>query len=231
MNLSLVILTRNSEKIFQENLEKIGNYLKNLEILSHYEIIVSDFSEDKTFEILTKIARENKLLIPVKAPRKGIGCGIKSGFDVAKFENVMFYPIDMAWEVNIIEESLEKLKQNFDVVLGSRWIYGSQTERPIKREIFSKFYNILISLLFNLKIRDTQGTVAIKRNDFLKYRKKLEYDGPFLQTEILIYSKKLNLKIIEIPSNVLDKRKNSSIKLWSFGFEMAINAIKKRFST
>ena len=74
----------------------------------------------------------------------------------------MTYPIDMAWDLQTIDKSIAKLNEGYDVVLGSRNLKKSRTKRPLKRKIFSKGYNFLINLLFNLKIGDTQGTVALK---------------------------------------------------------------------
>ena len=129
-----------------------------------------------------------------------------------------------------IDKSIAKLNEGYDVVLGSRNLEQSRTKRPLKRKIFSKGYNLLINLLFNLKIADTQGTVALKKSDFMKYNNKLIDDGPFLQTEILIHSKKLDLKLIEIPSIVSDNRSDSTVNVFSFAIDMTKMALKKKFA-
>jgi len=226
---SLVVLTRNSEKTVEENIIKINNYLTNLSLFENYEIIVSDYSEDKTFSILDKISKKINTIKPKKAPRKGIGCGIVSGIKNSIGEYVMTYPIDMAWDLQTIDKSITKLNEGYDVVLGSRNLEQSRTKRPLKRKIFSKGYNLLINLLFNLKIGDTQGTVALKKSDFMKYEKYLDDDGPFLQTEILIYSKKSGLKIKEVPSIVSDMRKDSTVSVLPFSISMMRKALKKKF--
>ena len=117
------------------------------------------------------------------------------------------------------------------MVIGSRGIKNSMVKRPLKRRIFSKGYNILVNCLFNLGIQDTQGTLAFKKSDFLKYNNELIDDGPFLQTEILIHSKKLDLKLIEIPSIVSDNRSDSSVNVFSFAIDMTKMALKKKFAT
>jgi len=228
---SLIVLTRNSEKTVEENIIKINNYLTKLSLIENYEIVVSDYSEDNTFSILDKISKKINTIKPKKAPRKGIGCGIVSGIKNSIGEYVMTYPIDMAWDLQTIDKSIAKLNEGYDVVLGSRNLEQSRTKRPLKRKIFSKGYNLFINLLFNLKIADTQGTVALKKSDFMKYNNKLIDDGPFLQTEILIHSKKLDLKLIEIPSIVSDNRKDSSVNVFSFAIDMTKMALKKKFAT
>jgi len=206
---SLVVLTRNSENVVEENIIKIHDYLSSLDFLNKFEIVVSDYSDDNTFSILMNLVHKIKFLNPVKAPRKGIGCGILTGVEKSTFEYVMCYPIDMAWDVKVIKESLQKMIEGHRVVLGSRGVENSISIRPLKRKVFSKCYNILVNLLFHLNIHDTQGTVAFRKSDYVKYGKSLNNDGPFIQTEILIYSKILGLKIIEIPVLVTDMRNDS----------------------
>jgi len=230
-NFSLLVLTRNEERHVKENILKIKNYLENLEILENYEIIVSDYSEDSTFDILETLANNDKKIKPVRAPRKGIGCGLVTAVLNSSYDYVMFYPIDMSWKINVIHDSINQLQKGVDVVIGSRGIKNSMVKRPLKRRIFSKGYNILVNCLFDLGIQDTQGTLAFKKSDFLKYNNKLIDDGPFLQTEILIHSKKLDLKLIEIPSIVSDNRKDSSVNVFSFAIDMTKKAIKKKFAT
>jgi len=225
MDLSLIILTRNEENIVENNLKKINDFIKNLDNVKDYEIIVSDYSIDSTFSLTQSLSKDNSKILPVKAPRPGIGCGLITGINLAKYEYIVFYPIDMAWDIKIIKESILELKENCDVALGSRDIKNASSKRPLKRKIFSKGYNILINFLFKLKIKDTQGTLGIKKSDYEKYKNKLKSDGAFLQTEILIFSKMNNLRIKEIPSIVIDTRKDSSVKVFSFAIEMFRNAL------
>lgn len=228
MNLSLIVLTRNEENIVEDNIKKINNFLENSSHIQNYEIIVSDYSHDSTFSILESLSKENSNILPVKSPRPGIGCGLVSGMNLAVYEYLIFYPIDMAWDIKIIRESVLELEKNCDVALGSRDVKNASSKRPLKRKIFSKGYNILINFLFHLEIKDTQGTIGIKKNDYEKYKNKLMSDGAFLQTELLIYSKMDNLRIKEIPSIVIDTRKDSSVKVFSFAIEMLKNALEMR---
>jgi len=226
--LSLLVLTRNEESLVEENLKKISDYLKNQPFLDKYEIVVSDYSEDSTMKIVEDLSTKILEIIPVCAPRKGIGCGLVSAVMKAKFPTVMFYPIDMSWDIEIIKKSLECISNGYDLVIGSRAISAKQVKRPFKRRFFSKLYNVLINVFFNLNIKDTQGTMAFKKSDFLKYKENLMSDDPFLQTELVIHSKKSYLKIIEIPSKVIDIRKDSSVNVLSFSASMLKNVIKKK---
>ena len=230
MKLSLLVLTKNEENIVEKNILKITEILKKINVLDEYEIIVPDYSVDSTFKILNSLSEKIQELKPIKVPRRGIGCGLTVGMNNSLYEYMMFYPIDLAWDIKIIEESLKKLDEGYNVVLGSRGLPLSKTKRPLIRKFFSKGYNLIINTLFNLQIKDTQCTIALKKSDYQKYKHKLDDDGAFLQTELLIFSKMNELKIIEIPAVVIDERGDSSVKVISFSFNMLTNAIKKKIS-
>jgi len=208
MSLSLIVLTRNEALCVEKNLNLIYSYLK--ENFSDAEIIVSDFSEDKTPEIVNKISSKIKGIKLVKVPKRGIGAGLKAGMNAASNEIIMFFPIDLSWNLETIKRSVKKLNNNSDFVIGSRWCMGGSTKRPLIRNIFSKIYNTLVNVLFGINVKDTQGTFAIKRTNLKKFDNLLESDDPFLQTEIVLHVKNNGLQI----SNVVERRGHSNISLF-----------------
>ncbi|MBI2579594.1 MAG: hypothetical protein HYW27_01695 [Candidatus Aenigmarchaeota archaeon] len=136
----------------------------------------------------------------------------------------------MSWNTRVIENSIKAINHGHDVALGSRAAAGSSVKRALNRRIFSFTYNIMLRILFGLDIGDTQGTVAIKKSDLGKYEDNLLFDDPFLQTEILIHSRKLGLNIVEIPVNVTDTRKESKIRPVRTGLKMSSSMLKKFMS-
>ena len=55
------------------------------------------------------------------------------------------------------------------------------------------------------------------------------FDDPFLQTELLIHSKIMGLRIKEIPVTVIDTRKESKINPIKIGISMMSSVIRKYF--
>ena len=227
-SLSLLVLTRNEEKIVGENLIQIHSYLSNLKEIKDFEILVCDYSVDKTPQLVANLSKDFSSIHYVEVKRKGIGAGLKAGIDRASKEFSMFYPIDMSWSLSVIKDSIEAAKRGNDVVLGSRFCKGSIVKRPIARNLFSFFYNSLVWLLFGLKIKDTQGTILFNIKRVKSFRSKLESDDPFLQTEILIYAKNNNLRIIEIPCEVIDYREESKINPIIIGSNMFYRLLTKK---
>lgn len=224
--ISLIVPTRNEEKIVEKNLKLIYDYLSANKTFDDFEILVCDYSEDKTPEIVMSLSKKYPKIKYVPVKKKGIGIGIKIGVQSAKYDALMVYPIDMSWDIECIQNSFLALSDN-NVILGSRGHRDSIVNRPLKRRMFSKLYNLLVNLFFKLHIKDTQCTIALRKSDLDRFFDKLGSDGAFFQTELLIYAKRQNLKIVDIPVVVNDTRKDSSINPVGDGFAMFKEVIRE----
>jgi glycosyltransferase involved in cell wall biosynthesis len=223
--ISLIVPTRNEERIAEKNLKLLYEYLSANKTFDDFEILVCDYSNDKTIEIVKSLSKKYPQIKYVPVKKKGIGIGMRIGMQSAKYDALMVYPIDMSWGIECIQNSFLALSDN-NVVLGSRGHRDSIVNRPLKRRIFSKLYNLLVNLFFKLHIKDTQCTIALRKTDLDSFIDKLVSDGAFFQTELLIYAKRQNLDIVEIPVVVNDTRTDSSINPVRDGFMMFKEIIK-----
>ena len=62
-----------------------------------------------------------------------------------------------------------------------------------------------------MKIKDLNGTYGFRHSKINQFRDELEDDKGFLPTEIAIYGRKFNLKIVEIHSENQDFRNTSNL--------------------
>jgi len=228
-SLSLIVPTRNEEKIVDTNLKALDAHLKSCPDIGDYEILVCDYSTDNTPEIIKSLGKRNHNIKYVPAKKRGIGAGIRAGLKHSLHEYVMLYPIDLSWDLNCIRDSLDSLKsKDSDIVLASREHKDSVTTRTKKRIFFSKIYSIIINVAFGLKVNDTQCTFAAKKEDIDKFLDRLDSDSAFLQTQIIIYGKKNGLKIKEIPTIVKDTRPDSKINVIRDGTQMLKEIIQEK---
>lgn len=220
-SLSLIVPTRNEENIVETNLDALDAHLKSCPKIGDYEILVCDYSTDKTPEIIRNLGKRNSNIKYIAAKKRGIGAGIRVGLDHSSHECVMLYPIDLSWNLNCIAESLDSLERgDGDIILASREHKDSITTRTKKRVFFSKIYNIITNIAFNLDVSDTQCTFAAKRENISKFLDKLDSDSAFLQTQIIIYGRESGLKIKEIATTVKDTRPDSKINVIRDGTQM-----------
>src|SRR3989338_4938306 len=143
-DVSIIVPTKNEESIVSKNLEKIYEYAKKCNLIDRFEILVCDFSNDSTPEKVKTISKKLKEVRYVLVKKSGIGAGLKAGFSEARFDVMIFYPIDMSWDMTVIENSLTCLRDGWDVILGSRGASGSEVKRALNRRFFSFFYNAML---------------------------------------------------------------------------------------
>ena len=226
-NISLIVPTHNEERIVKKNLLLIYNYLNSDRFFRNFEILVCDYSKDKTPDIVKSLSKKYSRLKYIEIKYRGIGIAIRKGIESARYDAIMVYPIDMTWDKKCIKHSIMGLSSS-DIVLGSRSHKDSVVTRPFKRRVFSKLYNLLINLFFGLGIKDTQCTIALRKGDVRLFIKKLRSHDASFQIEVLIHAKKQKLKIVEIPVVVRDTRTDSKIHPLKDGLLMFRQVFKIR---
>lgn len=228
IEVSIIIPTRNEEKIIQKNLTKIYEFVSQSNTINDFEIIICDKSEDATPTIVKDLAIKLPKIKYLRVEKIGIGAGLKAGVDYAHFEILMLYDMDMGWTVDIIESTVKEIINGYDIVYGSRYAKDSNTDRPLKRRIFSTGYYILVRFLFGIKIRDWNANRACRKSTIMKFRNKLEDNTGFFHTELAIYGKRCGLRMKEIPASVNDLRNSSMRYILNIAFAVFKSCIKMR---
>ncbi len=227
IDLAVVIPIHNELLAFNKNYDRLIKYLKNNKNISKYEIIIGDNgSSDKERQLVRNLCEKNKIRY-FYTKTKGIGAGIKLALENVKYSHIFICGIDFPFGFNIIQESItEYLKNNNVLILGSKAHKKSKINVPITRRILSKAFNIISNVFLNLGVGDTQGSHFFSKNMYREIKQSLSSNSPFLQTQICIYTKKQNYKIVEIPVNYRYYRRNSKINLFKDGFSMLLETIK-----
>jgi glycosyltransferase involved in cell wall biosynthesis len=222
-NLSIIIPVYNEEKIIEENCKKLVRYLNKR--FREYEIILGDNgSTDPTPEKCRKISKRFKKIKFIRIPKKGIGLALQEMIKRARFENIIFLPIDMSVDLNFIDKAFFLLKE-YDIVVGSKRIKGAIDDRPFNRRLLTFLFNLSLNILFNLGIKDTQCVKAFRKSSILEINESIKSEDIFFDVELLMKSKKLGLKIIEVPVVCRDYRK-SKFMIWRELLELFLKLIK-----
>lgn len=228
INVSLIIPTRNEEDIVRNNLIKIYEFISDSSLFNKFEIIICDFSKDSTSKIVMELIKDYKNINLEKITKKGIGAGLKQGMNKSKYNIIIFYPIDLAYDINSINRMVKVIKSDSDLVFGSRRCKGASVNKPTNRKIFSSIYSIIINSLFGIRIRDTQGIFCIKKSKLKYFLNKIKSNDGFFQTELAIYGRKFNLRIKEIPVTQEEPyNRESKINPLKEGTSMLNELIKK----
>ena len=185
----------------EENIEKTifsANKILN-KIAKRYEIlIIDDGSKDKTSEVIKKLSLKNKNIKIIKHEQnKGYGAALISGFYNSKYELIAFTDSDGQFDFSEITKFIEaKNKSNADLVIG----YYIKRKVLFRRKINSAIWELLVRLLFGLKVKDIDcGFKLIKKEVIDNISKLQSQRGAFITTEFLIKAKLQGFKIKEIP--------------------------------
>jgi len=148
MKLSFVIPVFNEQDSLKQLYSEIIENIKEYE----YEIIfVDDGSIDNSYNILQKVASEDKNVKLIKF-RKNFGksAGLNVGFQAAKGDVVFTMDADLQDDPKEIPSFIAKLEEGYDMVTG----WKVKRLDPISKTWPSKLFNKVTSNTFKLKLHD-----------------------------------------------------------------------------
>lgn len=197
--LSIVIPAYNEADRIESSLQKAVDYLGQKDY--EYEIIVADDgSTDNTVAIAENFGHKVKAYALEK--NTGKGAAVRMGMLKAKGEIRIFTDADFSTPIYEIEKIIYSLKNNYDIVIGSRALdYDLVKEhQPFYREFMGKTFNKFVQLMVIKGIKDTQCgfkgfTAEAAENIF----SKAKIDGFSFDVEALYLARKAGYKIDEVP--------------------------------
>jgi len=181
----------------EKNIEKVVKKAIPIaqKISDKWEIImVDDGSSDNTLSIAKKLAKENPNLVVVSHDKnRGYGGALKSGFEKARYEYVIFNDGDGQFDFSEITRFIEKINKA-DIVIGFR-----------KKRLDNPFRHILMNLLkiwdlifFGFNFKDIDCGFKLFRKDALFKIMPFKSEGAMITTEILAKAKKNKLKVEQV---------------------------------
>ena len=117
---------------------------------------------------------------------------MRTGFAEATKDLVFYVDADNPVDLRDLGRALD-LMDGTDVVIG----YRLNRDETLKRAIYSRVYNILIRVLFGLKVRDVNFSFKLFRRKVLETI-TLKTASSFLDAELLIAAKRAGFSITEM---------------------------------
>jgi len=200
-------------------------------------VIVDDESPDKTADIIRKLQTTNPNLYLISGTKKGIGTAYTRGFEYIlknhKPDFIFQMDADLQHNPDDIPRFLEKTKQGYEFIIGSRYVAGGDyPDWSFKRKLYSWGANLIARYIAGIyNINDcTSGFRCISAEFLRSFRlKSLKADGYAFQMSLLHAASKRKIKIIEIPILFPNRTKGIS-KLGRKDIrEFFLNAIWLRF--
>ena len=169
----------NIERTVGSALEQIAPMVPSLEVLA-----IDDGSTDRTPQLADALATADRRVRVVHQRNRGYGGALKAGFENARGELIAFSDGDLQFDLRELQRLLDRLEdpsRPVDAVIG----YRIKRRDPFHRIFIAKTYNLIVSILFGLRVRDIDCAMKLFRREVFD-RLRLDAEGPFLSAELLI---------------------------------------------
>lgn len=195
------------------NLERLLGELDRMG--TTYEVlVVSDGSTDDTVAQAQSVDSPHVSVISY-AVNMGKGHALSRGVQQASGELVTFIDADMELNPREIRTFVSLLESGgYDIVVGSKRHRQSRVHYPAFRRLQSMAYQLLVRVLFNLDVRDTQTGLKLFRRDVLARAVPLLAVKRFaFDLELLVVAHHVGYRrIVEAPID-LDFQFESTVRL------------------
>ena len=128
---------------YKEINEKFNSLLNSNRISKDSRLVfVNDGSKDKTWEVISSFAKENKYVVGLKFSRnKGHQYAVEAGLRYAQSKNAditITMDVDLQDDINVIEEMIDKYYEGYEVVYGVR--NDRKSDSFLKRATANGYY-------------------------------------------------------------------------------------------
>jgi glycosyltransferase involved in cell wall biosynthesis len=162
---SIIVPAYNEGEHIANNIREFIEAGENLDY--DYElIIVDDGSTDHTYEEASKF-NSGKVKVVTYPENQGKGYALQQGVKQVTGDMVTFIDADLELPPKQISTFLEHMKNGHDIVIGSKRHPRSKVDYPFKRRFLSTVYHMFVSVLFWMKVKDTQAGLKLFRRGIL----------------------------------------------------------------
>lgn len=157
-------------------------------------IIVDDGSTDDTLKEAEKLSKKHKEVSIVNhLINRGYGAALRSGFENAKYEMIVFTDGDMQFDFAQINKFIKEIEKA-DIVIGFR----EKRNDPPARHLLMILLKIWDFIFFRFHVRDIDCGFKMFRKDALTQIMPLRSEGAMITTEILAKANAKKLRIKEV---------------------------------
>lgn len=162
----------------------------------NHVVVVDDGSTDNT----GKIAESNGATVLRHPTNLGKGAALRTGFNYTvkeQYDVIITLDGDLQHNPHSIPRFLDKIKQGYDIIVGSRFKTQSE-DMPFARKLSNLITTTVLRVIFKVPVTDSQsGYRAFKRRVLETI--PVRDNGFAAETEILIDAQRAGFLISEVP--------------------------------
>jgi glycosyltransferase involved in cell wall biosynthesis len=203
MKLSIVIPAHNEEHRLPPMLEAYAKYFAEKYGNEAELIVVPNFCSDCTADVARGIGLRYPQVRVIDEPKRvGKGGAVSLGAQSAEGDLIGFVDADGATSPEAFDDLVQKISLD-GCIIASRWMKGSDVspKQPLSRRMASRCFNLLVRVLFGLKLTDTQcGAKLFRREVIQPVLRNLGVTNWAFDVDMLFQTKRLGASIREIPT-------------------------------
>lgn len=231
-DVTILVPVYNEEATLQKLLGQLGSIKlkRKAQIL-----IVNDGSADKSQAIIDRWAKKtskpNFAIEAIEHPKnRGKGAAIQTGLSKAKGTYFVIQDADLEYNPSDIPKLLDvAFESDAPVVYGSRFL-GDIKNMPKANYAANRFYNLLLRVLYGVKITDMHTCYKMIRTDLFK-ELDIHSEGFGYAPEVISKLLKRDIPILEVPISYNGRNAQQGKKINAAdGVECLWQLLRYRFS-
>jgi glycosyltransferase involved in cell wall biosynthesis len=165
------------------------------EILDYELIIVNDASTDATGRLADELATADPHVVVVHHPvNRKLGGSMKSGFAAATGDLILYTDADLPFDMDEVRKAVRLMRvYEADIVSAYRF---DRTGEGYVRSVYSSIYNLLVRVLFGVRMRDVNFAFKLCRARIFA-QVELKSEGSFIDAELVIRAQRAGYRIVQ----------------------------------
>lgn len=178
-------------------------------ITTNFILLVAEDGSN-SFEMVERLSQLYSNIVYIQHDQRlGRGKALREAWGSVEGDVYVYLDVDLATDLlkfNAYGKLIER-QNEYDLVTGSRYIRGSETNRPRLRRLSSIIYNSLVRLVFRTGVHDHQcGFKSFSNRLVRTLSVEAKSDSWFWDTEVIVIAKRLGFKILEIPIHWTERK-------------------------
>jgi glycosyltransferase involved in cell wall biosynthesis len=180
-----------------------------LERMGEWEmVLVDDASTDGTGAIADELAAADPRVRVLHNPRNlTLGGSLRAGLGACTGAVVLYTDADMPADLEQLPRALRLMDdQEAELLAGYRF---DRTGEGLRRAVLARTYNLVLRLLFGLRVRDVNFAFKLVRRGLLD-RITLASDGSFIDAELLLRARRAGARMIQMGLDYFPRARGAS---------------------
>jgi glycosyltransferase involved in cell wall biosynthesis len=203
----IVVPVYNEARTLAGSVRALVGFLSRM-CLDDWRVVIADNgSTDETASVMEDLASRDPRVRALRIPERGRGRALKAAWGSSQAEVHVYMDVDLSTELPAVLLLLERVRQGYDIAIGSRHLPEAVVTRGLKRDVLSRGYNALLRAVFGTPLTDAQcGFKAVSHRVVTDLLPFVQSNGWFFDTELLLLAERLGYRIAEVPVRWVEDR-------------------------